>query len=108
MEAMNAYINRITLETFSFFDAGKNQPERFYHGFVLGLLVKLSGRYRITSNRESGFGRYAICLEPASPQDDAILLEFKVFNPQRGKNLSDTVKAALRQIEEKDYSAVLR
>lgn len=108
VEAMNAYMNRITLETFSFFDAGKNQPERFYHGFVLGLLVELSGRYRITSNRESGFGRYDICLEPVSPQDDAILLEFKVFNPQREKSLSDTVKAALRQIEEKDYSAVLR
>ena len=113
VKAMNAYMNRVALATFSYFDTGKKpseaaEPERFYHGFVLGLMVELSDRYTITSNRESGFGRYDICLEPVSPQDDAILLEFKVFNPQREKSLSDTVKAALRQIEEKDYSAVLR
>ena len=63
LEAMNAYMNRVALATFSCFDAGKQpskaaEPERFYHGFVLGLMVDLSDRYVITSNRESGFGRY--------------------------------------------------
>lgn len=79
---MNAYINRVALATFSFFDTGKNpsgeEPERFYHGFVLGLLVDLRGRYTLTSNRESGFGRYDVLLEPSLPQDDGIILEFKV------------------------------
>lgn len=79
---MNAYINRVALATFSFFDTGKNpsgeEPERFYHGFVLWLLVELRGRYTLTSNRESGFRRYDVLLEPSLPQDDGIILEFKV------------------------------
>ena len=108
VDAMNTCMNRIALETFSFFDVGKNQPERFYHGFVLGLLVDLSDRYHITSNRESGFGRYDICLEPKEQKDDAILLEFKVFHPAREKDLEDTAKAALAQLEKKDYAAGLR
>ena len=83
IKAMNAYMNRVALSTFSYFDTGKrpslDQPERFYHGFVLGLIVDLQDRYIITSNRESGFGRYDVMLEPKKPQeDDAIILEFKV------------------------------
>lgn len=85
---MNEYMNRVAAETFSSFDTGKrasahSEPERFYHGFVLGLLVELNGRYVITSNRESGFGRYDVMLEPVSGQDDAIIIEFKVFKEKR-------------------------
>ncbi len=110
MDAMNTYMNRVTREMFSYFDTGKNpysEPERFYHGFVLGLMVELSDRYTITSNRESGFGRYDVMLEPKDiTTDDAIILEFKVQGTKE-KELSDTVSAALRQIEEKDYQASL-
>lgn len=105
-KAMNAYMNRVALSTFSYFDTGNSpsgaEPERFYHGFVLGLMVDLQNRYVITSNRESGFGRYDVMLEPKNPEkDDAIILEFKIHDPDEEKTLEDTVKQALRQIEEK-------
>ena len=112
LDAMNEYMNQVTLETFSSFDtgkrpSGKTEPERFYHGFVLGLMVDLRGRYVITSNRESGFGRYDVVLEPLSAADDAIIIEFKVYNSRREKNLEETLQNALGQIEDKKYEAGL-
>ncbi len=108
---MNACMNRIALTTFSYFDTGNrpsgSEPERFYHGFVLGLMVELTDRYVITSNRESGFGRYDVVLKPRSCEDDAIILEFKVHDHGEETDLADTVRAALKQIEEKDYKAAL-
>ena len=111
-KAMNVYMNRTALATFSSFDAGNKpsetaEPERFYHGFVLGLMVDLAGRYRITSNRESGFGRYDVMLEPLKDGDPAFVLEFKVHDSEDEKTLADTVAAALRQIEEKAYDSEL-
>lgn len=112
IKAMNLYMNRIALSVFSFFDTGKKpsaaaEPERFYHGFVLGLIVDLEERYRITSNRESGFGRYDIMLEPRSVNDPAIIIEFKIQDPEDEKNLSQTVEAALQQIDAKNYAVDL-
>ena len=111
LKEMNAYMKRVTIQTFSYFDTGKgplgDEPERFYHGFVLGLLAELHGRYVITSNRESGFGRYDVMLEPKEKKDVAIILEFKVYDGDDEESLKDTVKAALAQIEEKQYEAVL-
>lgn len=113
LDAMNEYMNRVSSETFSFFDtgkrpSGKSEPERFYHGFVLGLMVELEDRYAITSNRESGFGRYDIMLEPKKDGLDAFVIEFKVHNPRKESSLEDTVQAALAQIEEKQYETCLR
>jgi len=112
IDAMEEYMNRIALQIFSYFDTGKRlsgeEPERFYHGFVLGLLVDLQDRYIVTSNQESGFGRYDVMLEPKNPKEnDAIILEFKVFNRRREKSLEETVQAALDQIKEKGYAARL-
>ena len=111
-KAMNVYMNRVAFATFSYFDTGKHpsettEPERFYHGFVLGLMVDLGDRYTITSNRESGFGRYDVMLEPLSDTDDAIILEFKVHDPDEEAALADTVQAALEQIDRRKYSAAL-
>ncbi len=110
-KAMNIYMNKVALNIFSFFDTGNRpsgtEPERFYHGFVLGLMVELQGRYVITSNRESGFGRYDIMLEPLHPEDDGMIIEFKVHDPEDEKTLADTVQSALTQIEEKQYEQIL-
>ena len=112
-KAMNRYMNRVALATFSSFDTGNKpseyaEPERFYHGFVLGLMVDLADRYSVTSNRESGFGRYDVMLEPLNETDDAIILEFKVHDPDDEQTLDETVQKALEQIEEKQYSASLK
>ena len=115
VNAMNTYMNRVTVEMFSYFDTSRSpqgEPERFYHGFVLGLMVELADRYVVTSNRESGFGRYDVMLEPrelsvgGAVKNDAIIIEFKVQGEEE-KNLSDTVQEALRQIEERNYQASL-
>ena len=112
LDYMNEYMNRVAEATVSTFDTGRNpsddiNPERFYHGFVLGLIVELAGKYRVTSNRESGFGRYDVMLEPLEKTKDAFVLEFKVFNPRKEKTLEDTVSNALQQINEKDYDCEL-
>ena len=115
IESMNEYMNDVALRTFSSFDSGKHTsekkaPENFFHGFVLGLMVDQSENYIITSNRESGFGRYDIMLEPKDKQIQkypGIVIEFKVINPRKENSLEETVEAALKQIEEKNYDAEL-
>ncbi len=124
VKAMNVYMNRVALQSFSYFDTGNRpsgeEPERFYHGFALGLMVELADRYVLTSNRESGFGRYDVMLEPRQRKDgglmgdtvlnncgkDAIIIEFKVQDSEE-KTLADTVAAALEQIDRMQYAASL-
>ena len=112
VKAMNRFMNKVALATFSFFDTGRKpseeaEPERFYHGFVLGLMVELAGRYRITSSRESGFGRYDVMLEPCKKEEPAFVLEFKVHDPEDEDTLEDTVQEALKQIRDKNYDSEL-
>ncbi len=111
-EAMNEYMTEVAESMFRSFDGGnkpsaRTAPERFYHGFVLGLLVDLAGRYVVSSNRESGFGRYDVMLKPLNRDDDGIILEFKIYNPKKESSLEETVQAALDQIEEKNYEQML-
>lgn len=110
---MNEYMNDIAGELFSSFDTGRNpsgkaQPERFYHDFVLGLLVELRDRYVVSSNQESGFGRYDIMIEPKEEGKDAFVIEFKGVHTRRDESLEEAVASALEQIEKKRYEAVLR
>lgn len=131
LDYMNQFMNEISMEMFSSFDVGskpseETHPERFhgveaitkslekpnssacfYHGFVLGLIVDLSNRYQIRSNRESGFGRYDVMLEPKDAVDYAIVMEFKVFNAKKDKTLEAAVQNALKQIDDMSYDADL-
>lgn len=104
---MNRFMNQMTETVFSYFDTGGREPEKFYHGFVLGLIADAKGEYTITSNRESGFGRYDVLLEPKDRDQDAYIFEFKVQDTLEENTLQDTVDAALKQIEEKHYDAQL-
>ncbi|MCI8852455.1 MAG: AAA family ATPase [Lachnospiraceae bacterium] len=113
LDGMNEYMNEISGQLFSSFDTGKKpsqktQPERFYHGFVLGLLVELQDRYVVLSNQESGLGRYDIMLEPKEKNQDAFIIEFKVIHAKRKETLEEGVRLALKQIEDKQYETVLR
>ena len=115
IESMNEYMNDVAFNTFSSFDSGKHNserkaPENFFHGFVLGLMVDQTENYIITSNRESGYGRYDIMLEPIDKTNEkypGIIIEFKVINPRKESSLEETVAVALKQIEEKNYDAEL-
>ena len=109
---MNRYMNEVALAVFSSFDSGKGPstraPERFYHGFVLGLMVDRAADYVLKSNRESGYGRYDVVMEPRDPANPAVIMEFKVFDEEdEEKTLEDTAMNALRQIEEKKYDTDL-
>lgn len=112
LKEMNVYMNDVAQVTFSSFDtgrhpSGKAQPERFYHGFVLGLLAELREQYVLKSNRESGYGRYDVMLIPRDFTEQAYVLEFKVHDPEEEESLQETVQAALMQIQEKQYDAEL-
>ena len=114
LRGMNTYMNKVALNTFSYFDAGKkpseeSEPEKFYHGFVLGLLVDNAKNYVVKSNRESGYGRYDVVLEPKDKNDVAVIIEFKVYDKEydNENDLEDTAANALAQIDEKQYSADL-
>ena len=110
---MNMFMNKVALNTFSSFDSGnkpseETEPERFYHGFVLGMVVNLSDTYEVKSNRESGYGRYDVMLEPKDRNGKAFIFEFKVLNPyEEEKTLEDTLANAHKQIKEKKYESEL-
>lgn len=112
LESMNLFLNKAVSATISMFDTGvrpseKTEPERFYHGFVLGLIVDLRRQYAITSNRESGFGRYDVIMKPLDSSNDAVILEFKVYSPKKEKDLYSTAESALNQILDRQYAANL-
>ena len=115
LDAMNYYMNQISMATFSYFDMsgkedGSGAPERFYHGFVLGLIADQTDQYEICSNRESGFGRYDVMMIPRKPgnrRGPAIIMEFKVHNSKKEETLEETVDHALDQIEAMNYDAQL-
>ena len=95
-------------EMFSYMDVGENTAENFYHAFVLGMLVGLKDTYYVNSNRESGYGRYDIMLEPKDKNGNSFIMEFKVLDDMEEKTIEDTIKNAKKQIEEKRYEENLK
>ncbi|MCD7717365.1 MAG: ATP-binding protein [Lachnospiraceae bacterium] len=113
LEGMQRYMEKVTLRTFSFFDVGgasseSEMAEQFYHGFTLGLIADLNTTHILTSNRESGFGRYDVSIEPLDKKQDGIIIEFKVFDPKKEETLNDTAKRALDQIRDRKYETDLK
>lgn len=113
LEGMQRYMEKVTSRTFSFFDVGSSTSEseaaeQFYHGFTLGLIADLDRTHILTSNRESGFGRYDVSIEPRNRKTDGIIIEFKIFDPKKEVNLKDTAERALKQIEAKRYETDLK
>ena len=95
-------------QMFSYMDVGENTAENFYHAFVLGMLVGLKDSYYVKSNRESGYGRYDIMLEPKDKNGNSFIMEFKVLENKEEKTIEDTIENAKKQIEERKYEEDLQ
>lgn len=112
IEGMNECFSEVIERTFSYFDVNSKREnrktEQFYHGFTLGLIADLNKSHRISSNRESGFGRYDICIEPFDKSKAGIIIEFKIFDSKKETSLEETTKRAIEQIEEKNYESELK
>ncbi|XXU41778.1 PD-(D/E)XK nuclease domain-containing protein [Sorangium sp. So ce1000] len=86
-------------------DSAGREPEKRYHGFILGLLVQLEGDYDVRSNRESGLGRADLLVRPRTLGRPGVVLELKV--PQRGETPEQALLAAARQVRDRRYAAEL-
>ena len=108
LEDFERKFKKLVVEMFSFFDVGENTAENFYHAFVLGMLVGLKDKYFVKSNRESGYGRYDIMLEPKEKDKNSFIIEFKITENMDEKTVKNTVEEAKKQIEEKKYELELK
>ena len=98
----------LVTQMFSYMDVGENTAENFYHAFVLGMLVGLKDSYYVKSNRESGYGRYDIMLEPKDKNGNSFIMEFKVLENEEEKTIEETIENAKKQIEERKYEEDLQ
>ena len=116
-EKFKRELNKILLENVGIFDVGGIYKEQFYHGFMLGLVIMLKNEYEISSNNFAGKGRYDLLLKPRNieKRKEGIILELKIVNSSQKlseneiqKELEKECDIALKQIEEKKYSLVLK
>ena len=108
LEDFERKFKKLVIEMFSFFDVGENTAENFYHAFVLGMLVGLKDKYFVKSNRESGYGRYDIMLEPKDKNGNSFIMEFKIAEDMEEESLEKLIEEAKKQIEEKKYEQDLK
>jgi len=114
-------LRRIVTRIMSYHDLA-GEPEKVYHALVLGMLVWMSGKYEMRSNRESGYGRYDLMLRPRDPEGQGVIMEFKRLDEdddgdgedgedgkkrKRKKTPQEGLREALTQIEERGYATEL-
>ncbi|MEI6258622.1 MAG: AAA family ATPase [Deltaproteobacteria bacterium] len=102
------YLAEMVQTVLSYHDTSGDEPERVYHAFVLGLLVNLGSQYHVSSNRESGYGRYDVMLIPKDPRQTGFVFEFKKVNVKYDKTPKTAMKSALKQIKDRQYALELR
>ncbi len=107
-QVVERHLGRMLKVNLSFFDTASPEPERFYHGLVVGLLASLQPRYEVRSNRESGFGRCDVMVLPRTAGQPGVVLELKLADTESGETTEKAFKAALRQLRDRDYAAELR
>jgi hypothetical protein len=108
IENFKAEFAELTAETVSYFDTGGNEPEKFYHGLVLGMVVGLKDDYIVKSNRETGYGRVDVILIPRDKSEAGIILEFKKYSSTKDSSLEQSAQQALRQIEREEYATDIK
>jgi hypothetical protein len=94
-------------DTLSLFDVTGHQPEKFYHGFVLGMTVSLELTHEVQSNKESGHGRFDVMLIPKDRSQLGIVLEFKTVR-EENVALPQAAEQALQQVIDRGYAQILR
>jgi hypothetical protein len=107
IDTFSRLFQQFMLSSVSVFDVPANESEKIYHGFILGMLLGLSHRYEVKSNRESGLGRYDVMLIPKNPNEKGLVMEFKKVDPFENSTLEEAVESALHQIEERKYAQEL-
>ena len=108
LEDFERKLKKLVIEMFSYFDVGENTAESFYHAFILGMLVGLKDSYYVKSNRESGYGRYDIMLEPKEKESNSFIMEFKIIESMEEKEVKAKIKEAKEQIKDKKYEQELK
>ena len=107
VELFEELLSDMVKKVLSWHDTAGPEPEQFYHAFVLGLLIWMTGEYEIKSNRESGLGRYDVVLIPIDRDKPGIIMEFKKVKKGIKETPEKTLLLALEQIEDRDYAADL-
>ena len=107
MPIFQRILNDFVVNTLSYYDTSGREPEKVYQAFLLGMLVS-SGAYEVSSNRESGLGRYDILLRPRDLSLQGVIMELKLYDPVYDESVESVLDSALQQIEDKQYAATLR
>jgi len=101
-------LNKFVCESLSYFNLPKQTKdvERVYQAFILGMLVNLQNKYEITSEKESGYGRYDIAIVPKDKNKRAIIMELKKV--RMNETTEQALDSAIKQINDRQYEVEIR